>query len=152
MSTLPEQLQTAAEACVREEEVFRRDSERRLQALVNHRVAAYRRYYLLKAMAAAAGDCETRDRASAAALDAALTETGWNEDDRAYNEVCGQLAGVAEMVSAAQAAENTTAADHEARAAIEAMLRFETWYRDRFGSGFLDLLETERGFLPVVDF
>jgi hypothetical protein len=55
-------------------------------------------------------------------------------------------------VLTARVAESTADEDRDASAAIEAMLRFEAWYRNRFGSGFLDLLEPERGFLPVVDF
>jgi hypothetical protein len=86
MSTLLERLQIAAEACARDEEAFRRDSERRLQTLTAQRVAAYRRYHLLKVMAAAAGSCEGHEEANAAMRDAALAETGWTEDDAAYDD------------------------------------------------------------------
>jgi hypothetical protein len=86
MSTLLEQLQIAAEACARDEEAFRRDSERQLQTLTAQRVTAYRRYHVLKVMAAAAGGCEGHEEANAAMRDAALAETGWTEDDAAYDE------------------------------------------------------------------
>jgi hypothetical protein len=152
MSTLLEQLQIAAEACARDEEAFRRDSERQLQTLTAQRVTAYRRHHVLRVMAAAAGDREGHEEASAAMLDAALAETGWNEDDAACGEVADHLGAVAAAVLTARVAESTADEDRDASAAVEAMLRFEAWYRDRFGSGFLDLLEPERGFLPVVDF
>jgi hypothetical protein len=152
LSALLKRLQAAAEAYARDEEAFRRDSERQLQTLTARRVAAYRRCHLHQTMVAAAGGTDGPEEARAAILDAALAETGWNEDDAAYDEVVGQLAAVAVAVLTACAAEGTADEDYEARAAVAAMLHFEAWYRGRFGSEFLDLFELERGFLPVVDF
>lgn len=132
-------LRAAAEASEREEAAFRRDSERRLQALAAARVAAYRRYHLLRGMAEAAAAGETPEESEAAALDFALAETGWSEEDAAYGEVRGALAA-------------TAAALPQGEAAPAAFARFEAWYKERFGIDFLDLLERERAFLPVVDF
>lgn len=148
---LVNRLQAAAEACQREEDDFRRESRQRLDALAALRIAAYRRHHLLKGMAEAAA-CEAPEAAVAAAVDFALIETGWSEADGAYDEVRERLAEIAAVVQAACAADGTTEEDWQVDAAILAMTRFETWYRDRFGSAFLDLLEAERGFLPVVDF
>jgi multidrug efflux pump subunit AcrA (membrane-fusion protein) len=144
-------LHAAAETCERDEKVFRRDSERRLQELTQLRIAAYRRYYLLKGMAAAAGR-EATAEAAAAALEFALAETGWSEDDTAYGEVSERLAETVAALQAARAAEGTADEESLADVVVRAMSRFEVWYRERFGNPFLDLLETERGFLPVVDF
>jgi multidrug efflux pump subunit AcrA (membrane-fusion protein) len=142
-------LHAAAETCERDEKVFRRDSERRLQELTQLRIAAYRR--LLKGMAAAAGR-EATAEAAAAALEFALAETGWSEDDTAYGEVSERLAETVAALQAARAAEGTADEESLADVVVRAMSRFEVWYRERFGNAFLDLLETERGFLPVVDF
>lgn len=136
-------LREAAEASERQETAFRRDSERRLEALVRARAIAYRRYNLLKAMAQAAAACERHEDAAAAALDLALAETGWSEDDAAYREVRGELAATAAAIAAAPPADE---------AVLAAFARFEAWYRERFAGAFLDLLERERAFLPVVDF
>jgi hypothetical protein len=136
-------LREAAEASEQEEAAFRRDSEQRLEALVEARVAAYRRYNLLKGMAEAAAACEAPEDREAAALDVALAEVGWSEDDAAYGEVRGELAATAAAIAAAPPA---------GEAVLQAFARFEAWHRERFGGGFLDLLERERAFLPVVDF
>ncbi|HEV2301291.1 MAG TPA: hypothetical protein VGR91_06945 [Stellaceae bacterium] len=144
MSTLfLDALHTAAEAREREEEAFRRDSERRLAALVAARVAAYRRYNLLKGMAeAAAADAEA-DGKAAAALDFALAETGWGEENAAYGEVRGELAATAAAIAAPPP---------QGEAVLGAFAGFEAWYEARFAGAFLDLLERERAFLPAVDF
>ena len=136
-----DRLRATAEACEREEEGFRRDSRKQLEARVVARVAAYRRYHLLKGMVEIAAGCSTPEEASAAQLDFALGETGWSEADTTYDDVRERLAEVAAA----------TAAPGE-DAAVLAFTRFEAWYRNRFGSEFLDLLERDRAFLPVVDF
>jgi len=146
-------LQGAAETCERDEAAFRRDSETRLQALTAQRVAAYRRWHLVQGMAAAAAGCETTADAEAAALDFALAETGWSEDDACYAEVRARLGATAAALEAARAAAGTMdEASAAADAVLAAMQDFEAWYRERFQNGFLDRLEAERGFLPVVDF
>jgi hypothetical protein len=144
-------LRGAAETSERDEAAFRRDSETRLQALTALRVAVYRRWHLLQGMAAAAG-CEAAADAATAALDFALTETGWNEDDAWYGDVRARLGETAAALEAARAAAGTTDELRAADAAITAMQQFEAWYRERFANAFLDRLEAERGFLPVVDF
>jgi hypothetical protein len=136
-------LLAAAEICGRKEESFRRESQARLEMLSAARVAAYRRYHLLKGMAEGAAACSSAEEGSAAALDFVLTETGWSEDDLAYSEVREQLGAVAHAVAAKPP---------EGDAAIRAFEVFEAWYRERFASDFLDLLERDRAFLPVVDF
>ena len=151
-AVLLKRLQETAEACERDEAAFRRHSAQRLQALTALRIAAYRRCHLLYGMAGAAAGCEAAEEATAAALEFALAETGWSEDDAVYGEVREQLGETAAALQMAHAAEGTADEDREADGAVRAMLRFEAWYRERFGSAFLDLLEAERGFLPVVDF
>jgi hypothetical protein len=138
-----ERLKREAEAREREEEAFRRESRARLEALTAARVAAYRRYHILKGMAGAAASSAAAEEGTAAALDFALAEAGWREDDRAYGEVREKLAPVAEAVASPSQEED---------GAIGAFAAFEAWYRERFESGFLDLLERDPGFLPVVDF
>jgi hypothetical protein len=88
----------------------------------------------------------------AAALEFGLAETGWSEDDACYDEVRARLGETAAALPAARAAAGTAEEGRAAGAALAAMLRFEAWYRQRFGNAFLDRLEAERGFLPVVDF
>jgi len=141
-------LRETAEACERDEAAFRRDSENRLRAMTALRVAAYRRWHLLRGMAAAAAGCESAADAEAAALDFALAETGWDESDAWYGQVRARLGETAAALAAAGVTDEAAAAD----AVLAAMRDFEAWYRDRFGNAFLDRLEAERGFLPVVDF
>jgi hypothetical protein len=145
-------LRGIAETCERDEAAFRRDSESRLQALTALRVAAYRRWHLLKGMAAAAAESDPAADAGAAALEFALAETGWSEDDAWYGEVSARLAETAAALAAARAAAGTADEERAAETVLAAMLRFEAWYRERFENAFLDRLEAERGFLPVVDF
>lgn len=130
-------LRATAAACEAAETVFRRDSQARLQALTASRIAAYRRYHLLRGMAEAAA-AAAPETAAAAAADFALAETGWSEADAAYAEVGEHLAAAAAALPA--------------DAAVAAFAAFEAWYRDRFGSAFLDLLARDPAFLPVVDF
>jgi hypothetical protein len=150
-AALVKRLRETAETCESDEAAFRRDSENRLQALTALRVAAYRRWHLLQGMAAAAASCE-QAAAAAAALEFALAETGWNEDDAWYGEVRARLGETAAALEAARAAAGTADEERAADATLAAMLGFEAWYRERFGNAFLDRLEAERGFLPVVDF
>ena len=151
-AALFERLRGTAEACERDEAAFRRDSETRLQALTALRVAAYRRWHLLQGMAAAAAGCEATANAIAAALEFALAETGWSESDAWYGEVRARLGETATALEAARAAAGTTDEARAADAALAAMRDFEAWYCERFANAFLDRLEAERGFLPVVDF
>ena len=148
---LVSQLLTAAEACQRDEDAFRRESQKQLEALTALRIAAYRRHHLLKGMAAAVA-CEKVEEAIAAAIDFSLAETGWTEADAAFDEVRERLAETATAVQVACAANNEAAEVRQANLAIAAMMRFEAWYSDRFSSAFLDLLEAERAVLPVTDF
>jgi hypothetical protein len=151
-AALFDRLRETAETCERDEAAFRRDSETRLQALTALRVAAYRRWHLLRGMAVAAASCEQAADAAAAALDVALAETGWSEDDACYGEVRERLGETAAALAAARAAAGTMGEERAADAVLAAMRDFEAWYRERFDNAFLDRLETERGFLPVVDF
>ena len=151
-AALFERLRGTAEACERDEAAFRRDSENRLQALTALRVAAYRRWHLLQGMAAAAAGCEATANAIAAALEFALAETGWSESDAWYGEVRARLGETAAALEAARAGAGTTDEARAADAALAAMRDFEAWYCERFANAFLDRLEAERGFLPVVDF
>ena len=139
MMTAPflDALRATAEACEAAETAFRRDSQARLEALTLARVTAYRRYNLLKGMAEAAAAAEPEAAADAAA-DFALRETGWSEADAVYPEVREHLSAVAGALP-----EDT---------AVVAFARFETWYTERFGSAFLDLLARDPAFLPVTDF
>jgi hypothetical protein len=151
-AALVARLRETAETRERDEAAFRRDSEARLQALTALRVAAYRRWHLLQGMAAAAAGCEAADEAAAAALEFALAETGWSEDDACYGEVRGRLVATAAALEAARAAASAADEAAAADAVLAAMRDFEAWYRERFDNAFLDRLEAERGFLPVVDF
>jgi hypothetical protein len=151
-AALVKRLRETAETYERDEAAFRRDSENRLQALTALRVAAYRRWHLLQGMAAAAASCEQAAGATAAALEFALAETGWNENDAWYGEVSARLGETAAALETARTAAGTADEEHAADATLAAMRDFEAWYRERFGNAFLDRLEAERGFLPVVDF
>jgi hypothetical protein len=162
-----------AEASKREEDDFRKstamarlniteanfgqESQRHLEALTAVRVGAYRRYYLLKGMAEAVRTPATSEGVVPAALDFVLGETGWSPADAGYAEVREQLKDAARAVEAALQAEAQAASGGEAEAGggdapIEACYRFEAWYRERFGSEFLERLEAKRAFLSVADF
>jgi hypothetical protein len=103
-------------------------------------------------MAAAAAGCEAAADAVAAALEFALAETGWGEDDACYGEVRGRLGATATALQTAKAAAGTTDEEPAVDTVLSEMEQFEAWYRERFANAFLDRLEAERGFLPVVDF
>ncbi len=138
-----EALRRAAESSEKAEEAFRRESRTRLEALEKARVAAYRRYHLLKGMKEAAASSASLEEGRGRALDFALSEAGWREEDAGFGELRDRLAAAADAVVAGSSG---------GKDAIAAFALFEAWYGERFGSDFLDLLERERGFFPVVDF
>lgn len=145
-----EQLRGIAEAKEREEADYRRDSRRRLETLAAERTRAYRRYNLLKDMAAAAD----RPDGVEAQLSVALTETGWAAATAGYDELRDRLRPVAEMIHARLHPEPEASEVPGAPADIAAAFSaFEAWYHERFGQDFLDLLGREPpSFQPVVDF
>lgn len=145
-----EQLRGIAEAKEREEADYRRASRLRLETLAAERTRAYRRYNLLKDMAAAA----ERPDGIEAQLSVAMTETGWTAAKAGCDELRDRLRPVAALIDAglhpAPEADEAPAAPADIAVAFGA---FEAWYRERFGQDFLDLLGREPpSFQPVVDF
>jgi hypothetical protein len=153
-----EQLRCAAEAKEQEESDYRRDSRRQLDALATERTRAYRRYNLLKDMAAAAAQHAERPAGIDVQLAVATAESGWSEARAGFADVRERLGPVASVIHAemhpptADADAGEAPVDVDADVA-EAFAAFEAWYRERFGQDFLDLLGREApSFQPLVDF
>jgi hypothetical protein len=148
-----DELRTAAEEKERRETDYRRESRRLLEGLEAERTRAYRRYNLLKDMAEAAAGHAERPVAIEAQLAVAIAESGWSEARSGYSELREQLSIVAVLVH-----EQLYPPAGEAPASVvadipAAVARLETWYRERFGQDFLDLLgRPAPSFQPLVDF
>jgi len=149
-----DQLRAAAEEKERLESEYRRESRRRLEGLEAERTRAYRRYNLLKDMAAAAAEHAELSAGIEAQLAVAAGEAGWSEARTGYAEVRKRLGPVAalihERVHPPETAGTATAATNDVPSALAG---FEAWYRERFGQDFLDLLgRPPPSFQPLVDF
>jgi len=149
-----DQLRAAAEEKERLESEYRRESRRRLEGLEIERTHAYRRYNLLKDMAAAAAGHAELPAGIEAQLAVAAAEAGWSETRTGYAELRERLRPVAALVhervhpQAAAGTETSVASDVPSTLAA-----FEAWYRERFGQEFLDLLgRPAPSFQPLVDF
>jgi len=149
-----DQLRLAAEEKERQESEYRRESRRRLESLEAERTRAYRRYNLLKDMAAAAAEHAEPPAGIEAQLAVAAGGAGWSEARTGYAELHERLSPVAalihERVHPSATAETATSAANDIPSAIAG---FEAWYRERFGQDFLDLLgRPPPSFQPLVDF
>ena len=149
-----DQLRTAAEEMERQESGYRRESRLRLEGLEIERTRAYRRYNLLKDMAAAAAEYAAPAEGIEAQLAVAAAEAGWSEARAGYAELRERLSPVAALVHerlhppATAGTATSTASD-----VPNALAGFEGWYRERFGQEFLDLLgRPSPSFQPLVDF
>lgn len=149
-----DQLRTAAEEMERQESGYRRESRLRLEGLEIERTRAYRRYNLLKDMAAAAAEHAAPPEGIEAQLAVAAAEAGWSEARAGYAEVRERLSPVAALVH--ERLHPPAAAGTAISAASDipgALAGFEAWYRVRFGQEFLDLLgRPSPSFQPLVDF
>lgn len=147
-----DQLRCVAEVKEQEESDYRRESRRRLEVLAAERTRAYRRFNLLKDMAAAV------HAELPAGIDAqiavATAETGWSEARAGYADVCERLGPVASLIHARLHPPPAEVGATSAEADVaETFGAFEAWYRERFGQDFLDLLGREPpSFQPLVDF
>jgi hypothetical protein len=161
-----DQLRTAAEEMERQESEYRRESRLRLEGLGTERTRAYRRYNLLKDMAAAASEHAELPVGIEAQLAVASTEAGWSEARMGYAELRERLSPIAALIhervhppagrsppageGPPEAAGTGTSAASDVPSALAG---FEAWYRERFGQDFLDLLgRPSPSFQPLVDF
>jgi hypothetical protein len=149
-----ELLRQAAEAKEREEAGYRRESRRRLEALEAERTRLFRRYNFLKDMAAVAAAQADAAAGIGAQLALAAAETGWNEARTGYEEMRERLRPVAAAIhEAAHPSGATDGAVPIPADVVAAFDEFETWYREKFGQDFLDLLgRPAPTFQPLVDF
>lgn len=152
--TFLDRLRVAAEELERRETDYRRESRRQLETLERERTRAYRRYNLLKEMAAAAAEHVERPAAVAAQLAVAAAESGWSEARSGYAELRERLEPVAALIHGqVHPPEPGGAAVAVAADVPDAVAAFEAWYRERFGQDFLDLLgRPAPSFQPLVDF
>ncbi|HTO82012.1 MAG TPA: hypothetical protein VMQ73_07245 [Methylomirabilota bacterium] len=140
----------SAEAIEQEEAEYRRDSRRRLEGLETERTRAFRRYNLVKDMAAAV-QAETADSV-AAQVAVATAESGWSDAREGYAEVRDRLSSIAALIHA-QLRPIDAASGMPEGGVRAALASFEAWYRERFGKDFLDLLGREvPSFQALVDF
>jgi hypothetical protein len=149
-----DQLRASAEAKERVESEYRQESRRRLESLDRERTHAYRRYNLVKDMAAAAAEHAELPAAVEAQLAVATAESGWSEARSGYAELRERLTAVAVLIHRGThpAAEEETA-EPPAGDVPGALAGFEAWHRERFGQDFLDLLgRPAPSFQPLVDF
>ncbi len=149
-----DQLRAAAEEKERLELEYRRESRHRLEGLETERTRAYRRYNLLKDMAAAAAERTELPAGVEAQLAVASAEAGWSEARTGYAELRERLSPIAALIHEhmhpPETAETTTSAASDVP---NALASFEAWYRERFGQDFLDLLgRPAPSFQPLVDF
>src|SRR6185312_15043880 len=133
-------LREAAEEKERQESQYRRESRQRLEALERERTLAYRRYNLLKDMAAAAAEHADPAAAVEVQLAVAVAESGWSEARPGYADLRERLKPVAVLIHGrvhppAPGEQAASAADD----IPDAVAGFEAWYRERFGQDFLDL-------------
>jgi len=149
-----DQLRTAAEEMERQESEYRRESRLRLEGLAAERTRAYRRYNLLKDMAAAAAEQAEPREGIEVQLAVASGEAGWSEARAGYAELRERLSPVAALIHAYLHPPETARAATAAAGDIPgALAGFEAWYRERFGQDFLDLLgRPAPSFQPLVDF
>jgi hypothetical protein len=149
-----DQLRCAAEATEREESEYRRESRRRLEVLEAERSRAYRRYNLLKDMAAAAAGQAELPAGIDAQLAVAAADSGWTEARAGYAEVRERLRPVSALIHAGLHPPRSGEAMAPVAGDVPgAFATFEAWYRERFGQEFLDLLGRETpSFQPLVDF
>ena len=149
-----DQLRRAAEEMERQESEYRRESRLRLEGLGTERTRAYRRYNLLKDMAAAAAEHAELPVGIQAQLAVASAEAGWSETRTGYAELRERLSPIAALIH--ERVHPPEAAGTAASAASDvpsALAGFEAWYRERFGQDFLDLLgRPSPSFQPLVDF
>ena len=149
-----DQLHAAAEELERQEADYRRESRRQLEGLEAARTRAYRRYNLLKYMVAAAAEQAELPAGIEAQLAVAAAEAGWSEARVGYAELRERLSPVAalihERLHPPATPETATSAANDVPSAVTG---FETWYRERFGQDFLDLLgRPPPSFQALVDF
>jgi hypothetical protein len=147
-----DRLRDTAEAKEQEEADYRHESRRRLESLAAERTRAYRRYNLLKDMAAAAH--AELPAGIDAQLAVAATESGWHEARIGYADVRQRLGPVASAIHAQlhPPPKEGDAAPVEVDVA-QVFAVFEAWYRERFGQDFLELLGREASsFQSLVDF
>ena len=149
-----DQLRSAAEEMERQESEYRRESRLRLENLGAERTRAYRRYNLLKDMAAAAAGHAASREGIEAQLAVAAGEAGWSEARAGYAELRERLSPVATLIHERLHPPETAGTAASAASDIpSALAGFETWYRERFGQDFLDLLgRPPSSFQPLVDF
>jgi hypothetical protein len=149
-----DQLRTAAEEMERQESEYRRESRLRLEGLGTERTRAYRRYNLLKDMAAAAAEHAAPREGIEAQLAMAAGEAGWSEARAGYTELRERLSPVAALIHERLHPPSTAGTAISAASDIPgALAGFEAWYRERFGQDFLDLLgRPAPSFQPLVDF
>ena len=149
-----DQLRTTAEEIERQESEYRRESRLRLEGLGSERTRAYRRYSLLKDMAAAAAKHTELPVGIDAQLAVASAEAGWSEARTGYAELRERLTPIAALVhERVHPPETAGTATSAASDVPSALAGFEAWYRERFGQDFLDLLgRPSPSFQPLVDF
>jgi hypothetical protein len=147
-------LREAAEEKERQESQYRRESRQRLEALERERTLAYRRYNLLKDMAAAAAEHAESGAAVEVQLAVAVAESGWSEARPGYADLRERLKPVAVLIHGRVHPPATgEPAAFAAGDVRDAVAGFEAWYRERFGQDFLDLLgRPAPSFQPLVDF
>jgi len=147
-------LREVAEEKERQESQYRRESRRLLETLERERTHAYRRYNLLKDMAAAAAEHAEPQAAVEAQLAVAVAESGWSEARPGYADLRERLKSVAVLIHGrVHPPETGEEAASAAGDVPEAVAGFEAWYRERFGQDFLDLLgRPAPSFQTLVDF
>jgi hypothetical protein len=147
-------LRGAAEEKEREESAYRQESRQRLETLEQERTRAYRRYNLLKDMAAAAAEHAEPGAAVEVQLAVAVAESGWSEARQGYADLRERLKPLAVLIH--EQVHPPATGEPAASAAgdvPDAIAGFEAWYRERFGQDFLDLLgRPAPSFQPLVDF
>ncbi|WP_119422433.1 hypothetical protein [Desertibaculum subflavum] len=144
-------LESAANAAEQAEASFKRDIDLRIAELERARAFAFRRLRLIGAMAAPAEG--EREAAVEARLDAAMRHIGWLVPGAELDPTELEVRAALEPVAAAlEDLARPPEGEGEPPSAADALVRFEAWYRARFGAEFLDVFEQRAEFRSLVDF
>jgi hypothetical protein len=150
MPAFVEDLRRRAEEAARTEAEYRSEARDRLAALEQARILAYRRVEMIDALARTVAAGEDRVTATDAGVSTLSDMTGWSSADAAYDEVRQQLSAVADQ---AWLAEHPAEADGKPVDVVQAFVRFEAWYAERFKAAFTSLIARDAPSLtPLVDF
>lgn len=150
-----DELEALAGSAQRAELDLRRDVAAEIALHERERQFAFRRLDLARTMVRAAQGAEGESAAIGAQLAALRAEFGWHGDSAERRGILEAWRRVARAVARSLGVEREDGAEDAGEpeeTVRDAMLAFESWYRQTLGSEFLALLDHEIPEMPVVEF